>query len=287
MQKKKPKIPFFFRILPKVFPIFELLLPKKADEFIVKMFFTPLNFKVPKEETTFKLTANLDSILFNDEELMTYQWGDPNGKVVFFMHGWAGRGTQFRKFIAPLAEQGFNVIAIEGPGHSHSKKKMTNVLEFAECLSAFLKDKEVYACVGHSLGGIALLYAVAHFELKTKKLITIATPTIAEDIINVYRAKIGATKRAYKAIYEYVQDKKKKSFAYYSGAEIAKRINPQELKFHLIIHDENDREAPVSNAYEIHKTLEYSEIFTTQNLGHVRILKDEAVIKKVVNYINL
>jgi pimeloyl-ACP methyl ester carboxylesterase len=284
---KKPKAPFFFRVLPKVFPIYELLMPKKADEFIVKMFLTPLNFKIPEAETTFKIQANLGSYKFKGEELMTFQWGNPNGKTVFFIHGWAGRATQYRKFIAPLAEQGYNVIGIEGPGHRHAQKKMSNVLEFAECISSFLKDKEVFASIGHSLGGIALLLATAEFNYKTEKLITISTPTIADDVIDIFRAKIGASKRAPKAIDDFVRQRTGKPFDYYSGAEIAKRIDPKQLKNHLIIHDENDREAPVSHAYEIHRTLEYSEIFTTQNLGHVRILKDDKVVTKTVNFINL
>ena len=62
-------------------------MPKKADEFIVKMFLTPLNFKIPEAETTFKIQANLGSYKFKGEELMTFQWGNPNGKTVFFIHG--------------------------------------------------------------------------------------------------------------------------------------------------------------------------------------------------------
>lgn len=281
-------MPLAYRLLPKVFWLSEIFTPKKANDFIVKMFLTPMKFKIPQAEITFKLTAEHDSFIFQNEELLTYRWGNPEGKIIFFMHGWSGRATQFRYFIEPLVQLGYQVLAIEGPGHTHSSKKKTNVLEFAECLSAFLKGKEVYAAIGHSLGGIALLYAMAHFQFKPKKLITIATPTIANEVIDIYREKIGASKKAYRAIDDYVINKTGNPFLYYSGLEIAKRLSPSQYPTcHLIVHDENDKEAPINHALELNKVIPISELYTSQNLGHVRILKDKTVVKRVLNFIDL
>ncbi len=281
-----PEIPLKAKILVPIFPLYELVAPKSANQFIVDMFLTPLSFPIPEEEVSFKLKADIDSFPFQGEELMTYSWGNPSHKTVFMMHGWAGRATQFRFIIDALVNSNLHVIAMEGPGHNPKSSKKTNVVEFATALSAFLKDKEIFAAVGHSLGALALLYAIENFNLKPQKLVTTSAPTIAKDVIDIYRKKINATKKAHKAIDRFVMNKMNKPFAYFSGIEIAKRLQEKAIRKHLIIHDKNDREAPIYHARELHKVLPHAELFETQTLGHVRLLKDAVVIKRVVNFLN-
>lgn len=287
MAKKtpQPEISNKIKLLVSLFPLYELFAPKKSAQFMVDMFLTPLTYPIPEEEVSFKLKAELDSFSFMGEELMTYSWGEPSNPTIFIMHGWAGRATQFRLIANELVKEGFHVLAMEGPGHNPKSQRKTNVVEFATALSGFLKGKDIYGAVGHSLGGLALLYALENFEVKFSKLVTIASPTIAKDVIDIYRKKINASRRAHKAINKFVLARMNKPFAYFSGVEIAKRLGDKAVRKHLIVHDKNDREAPIHHARELHKALPHAELFETQTLGHVRILKDALVIKRVVSFL--
>ncbi len=53
----------------------------------------------------------------------------------------------------------------------------------------------------------------------------------------------------------------------------------------LIIHDEDDDAIPVERSKIIAKAWKNSELVVTSGLGHRRVLRDKAVIKKIINFI--
>jgi len=53
----------------------------------------------------------------------------------------------------------------------------------------------------------------------------------------------------------------------------------------LVIHDTEDKEVPVECAYNIRKNLSFGEILITNGLGHTRILKDNIVIDRIIEFI--
>ena len=54
----------------------------------------------------------------------------------------------------------------------------------------------------------------------------------------------------------------------------------------LIIHDKNDYEVPIECGINIYKHLEKGAFIETEKLGHRKILGDEVVIKKSIEFIN-
>jgi pimeloyl-ACP methyl ester carboxylesterase len=53
----------------------------------------------------------------------------------------------------------------------------------------------------------------------------------------------------------------------------------------LVIHDENDDEVPVSASKNIYSNLKNGELLITNNLGHRKILGNQEVIDKTINFI--
>ncbi|HEX5771250.1 MAG TPA: alpha/beta hydrolase, partial [Nocardioidaceae bacterium] len=45
-------------------------------------------------------------------------WGD--GPVVYLVHGWGGRASQFAAFVEPLVAAGHTVVAFDGLSHGDS-----------------------------------------------------------------------------------------------------------------------------------------------------------------------
>lgn len=282
---KKKKVPFALRLLPVVFPIFETLLPKQARKAAVNLFLTPLNFPVSDKEKAFLKGHKKGTFPYQQEDISWYEWGDASHPTILVMHGWSGRLSQYYKMIPQLVAEGYHVIGFTAPAHGNSQKKKTNVVEIAEAIASFTKNRKVFAGIGHSLGGLALLYAIEKKWIAPKMLVTIAAPTIGKDVIDIFRNKIGLSNAIHEEMDLYIKAIAGEPFAYFSGVGIAKRISPP-FQNHLIIHDESDQEAPIDHAYSLQKAMGgESELYSTQSLGHLKVLFDKRVSDKIVQFL--
>jgi hypothetical protein len=58
----------------------------------------------------------------------------PHRGRVLCMHGWEGRATQFGPLADRLVACGFEVVALDGPGHGHSPEEVAHPVAFARAL---------------------------------------------------------------------------------------------------------------------------------------------------------
>jgi pimeloyl-ACP methyl ester carboxylesterase len=274
--KKKKKLPFVLRAIRWTFPKLQKVAPSLAGKWEQRLFFQPYRFPYPKSELALMETAERDVMTFGEHQIQTYSWGQ--GPIILLMHGWAGRATQFYKFIDPLVDQGYQVVAIDAPAHGKSTGKETNLIEMTDLLLSSVKNfGSIEAVVAHSFGGAVTLHAMEN-GLQINKLVTISTPSIGELIIEEFRRRINGSKKVGKAIEAKVQKITGNSFDYYSGHQSAKRVVAVPT---LIIHDKDDKEAVLDHAFALQNALKGSELFTTEKLGHTKILRDDSVIAKV------
>ncbi|WP_395374019.1 alpha/beta hydrolase [Marinicella sp. W31] len=105
------------------------------------------------------------------------RWGSGNSKKVLALHGWLDNAASFCHLAPLLAEHGYDVIAIDFPGHGHSDHRapghnylfinyLTDTHEVVEQLPG-----QDWILLGHSMGaGIGQMYITAYPE-KFKHLI--------------------------------------------------------------------------------------------------------------------
>src|SRR5690349_19300293 len=136
---KKRKDPWPLRIVRWWFPKLEKFAQPLATRLFVQLFFTPLHYGFQEKELEWVHKARLFSFPVNGRKVQAYAWGDESHPVVLFIHGWAGRATQFRKFFPVLLKAGFQVVAFDGPAHGKSEGKRTNILEFRAALEQMIK----------------------------------------------------------------------------------------------------------------------------------------------------
>lgn len=281
MRVKKRKTPLLLAIVRWVFPRLEKISPALAHRLFVKIFFTPLNYRVPEKEVLFARNADLFTVEAAGRQIQCYSWG--KGPLVIVVHGWAGRATQFRKIIQALVRQGYRVVGFDGPAHGRSEGRSTNILEFEEALNMIYEVVGVpEALVAHSFGGGAVLCAAAH-GLRVKKLINIASPVIGDEIINTYLRTIGGSPSTGAFFKSYILKTMGRPFEEFTGLHYITEIT-QPMKL-LLIHDEDDDEVPLRHAEELLKRYPAATLYKTSGLGHTRILKDEAVIETSVSFI--
>lgn len=281
--KKKDNTPLLIRATRWLYPRLEKWAPSAADRIFRLVFYVPISYRVPEKEEQAASKAEKFTIEVNGKKLQGYSWGDPSKPCILLVHGWAGRVTQFRKFIEPLNEAGFRVIGADGPAHGKSEGMQTSILEFESMLhSLFRKFGNPAAVITHSFGGAAVLYSIMH-GLPVSTLINIASPSHEDEILKTYLRAINGNWPSAERFKKFVVQRTGKTFHEFTGLYAIQHIK-QPLNL-LMIHDEEDRDVVIHQAEEMLKAYPSARLLRTNGLGHTRILKDEQVIRECLSFI--
>ena len=278
----KAKIPALLKVIRSIFPVAEKVLPILAYRYFIKIFFTPFHYPVPEKENEIADKAEKFSFQAAGKTIQAYRWGE--GPIVVFVHGWAGRGTQFRKFIEHFTLKGFQVVTFDGPAHGRSEGKSTNLNEFKDTLNQLFKllPEQPTAVVTHSFGGVAALYAIMN-GLPVTRLINIASPTIGDEIINTFLRAVGGTEKTKNYFKRYMIKTYGKPFDEFSSLYFIKQLSrPLDL---LLVHDEEDKEVIFRHTEELMKVYPSARLYRTKGMGHTRILKDDAVVETCLRFV--
>lgn len=250
--------------------------------FAAKLFTTPIKHKIPRRE--FEMDNSSKQSVLNipeiNKKIVVYEWGNSSKKVLL-VHGWSGRGTQLFKIAETLVQNGFSVVSFDAPGHGKSKGNSSIMLEFIASIKEIdQKFGPFEAAVGHSLGGMALFNAVKD-GFKIKALVTIGSGDVVKDIIDDFISKIKLKKETGLQLTRHFEKKYHKTMDSFSAYLSAKEIDIPVL----VIHDENDDDVPLNAALHIHQHLKNGSLYITKKLGHRKILGDEKVIAKTIDFI--
>ena len=279
---KKDNTPFMLKAVRWIFPRAERIAPTLTHRYFVNLFFTPLRYQTPEKERKAETFSNTFSFEIENKKVQAYIWGN-SARYILVVHGWAGRATQFRRFVKPLLAAGYSVIGFDAPAHGNSQGKRTTIFEFEQVLKKIYELKgEPEAIIAHSFGGGAVLHAAMN-GLPVKKLINIASPTIGDEIINTYLRTIHGSPKAAAFFKNFILTTYGKPFDEYTAMHFIKHL-PAPLDL-LLIHDADDREVALQHAEALVKIYPSARLIRTQGLGHTRILKDNAVIEAAVTFI--
>lgn len=235
---------------------------------------------MPYGEVEMAEKAKAFKIDYEGKKVQVYQWGE--GKPILFVHGWMGRGTQFRKFIEAFNESGYQVISFDATGHGKSDGSRSHLMEFAGVIKILHSKYEGFEMiVGHSLGGVASMIAI-NDGIPTNKLIMISSPTLAHKIVDEFIIRLKASNKCKDYFDGYVIRKFGKRFEEYSATHIAQELREIDL---LLIYDEDDREVDLENPRALLNVYPNARLVTTSGLGHTRILKDEEVVKTCLQFL--
>lgn len=283
VKKKKNNVPWLLRVVRTAFPILEKVAPFIADRIFRLVFYVPLRYPAPEREQEIAREGTVFSLQVGDKTIRGRQWGNPTHPYVLLVHGWAGRATQFRKFIPELLAKGFFVVGPDGPAHGQSDGRATSIPEFHEMFQAvYRKFGEPKGIITHSFGGAAMLYAAMN-GLPVRKLVNIASPSIGDEILKTFLRAINGSWTSAERFKRFVIQKTGKTFDEFTALHAVKHLpSPVAL---LVINDEDDTDVVFRSAEELVKAYPTARLYRTKGLGHNRILKDEAVIAESIGFI--
>lgn len=277
--KKNLEIPQVILLTAK---ILEAISSKLTVLFAAKLFTTPIKHKIPKREYLMDQNSTQNTVFIPSiqKEIVLYHYGNSTKKVLL-VHGWSGRGTQLVKIADEMLKLGYMTLSFDAPAHGKSKGNSSIMTEF---IASILEIDKQYGpfefAIGHSLGGMSVLNAIKQ-NLQVKKAVIIGSGDIIQDIIDDFIGKLKLKPEYGVKLKDHFEAKFGGKMNDYSAYKAAEKI---EIPF-LIVHDKDDEDVSVKAAYHIQKHLKNSEIMITEGLGHRKILGDDTVIQKIIEFI--
>ncbi len=212
-------------------------------------------------------------------------WGE--GPVIYLVHGWGGRGSQFGALVEPLVEAGHRVVMFDAPAHGDSDHgpagpRSTNGVEFAKALDAvFCRFGPAEAVIAHSMGTISTYLAIRHGWFGAGRFVFVAPMVEFDGLLDQFQRALGFGPRTRRVLEREVEE-----FVGVAVRDFDARVQSAyvERRPTLIITDRDDRQTPYADVVDFAETIN-APLITTEGLGHRKVLRDPEVVQTIVEYV--
>jgi pimeloyl-ACP methyl ester carboxylesterase len=260
-----------------------------GSSFAERLFTTPRRHPRPDRERAVLASGTRSSV---DVRLRSPRWGGSTTKVaawrwgigptVLLVHGWEGRGSQLGSLVQPLVEAGMSVVAFDAPAHGDSPGSRLYLTDHADAIADVISAiGPVHALVAHSFGAAAVLLAHARHGVDISRNVMIAPNVLIDDAIVKFTRAVALDDRD--------RDSFERHLVGASGVPIdalaVERLAGQRDAALLVVHDREDREVAVKHGDRLAAAWPNAQLVLTNELGHRRILRDDAVIERVVEFV--
>ncbi len=213
-------------------------------------------------------------------------WGE--GPVVYLVHGWGGASHQFAALVEPLRRARYTVVAFDAPSHGGSDPgewgpTSTTGVEFGQALDAvFMKFGRGEAVVAHSMGGLATLLALTHGWFGANRLVFVAPMAGYAEAMDVFQSMLGFGPRIRRRVDVRTWRRVGLDDDEFDVRNLWSRL--EERPPALIVQDDTDPQAPYAESRALAADIG-AEFMTTTGLGHNRVLADEQVARRIVEFL--
>lgn len=250
------------------------------------MLFTTPRFRAFHKKTDEILnSARVFEFFYGKQLLKGYEWGEGD-KIVLLVHGWESRGTALRSFAPGLVREGYRVITFDGPAHGNSPGKRANVVGFGGAVLAIIRHVGgVKSIITHSFGGPASVYALAQIDnsIQVDRIVFIAVPSSTQEVLKQVIEIMNLPKSVVRE-FRKIASQKINNLPL-EQADLLYSLKKVQANSVLIVHDKFDKAVPFESAEAIFEKYDHASLLITEGLGHTRMLKNPAVVERVINFI--
>lgn len=220
---------------------------------------------------------------FEGGSLTTWRRSDmaAGAPPVLLVHGWAGDGHQWRALGDRLAAAGFDPVLVDLPAHGRSDGRRSNLGQWVRALFALTASHGPwYAVAAHSLGGLAAAHALAQ-GLPARRLALVATSPPPRQFMRWFAHVLGLGEGLAQRMQARIERREGLQLQHFEADWLGPRLRQPTL----LVHDIDDRTAPLAGAQRLGAAIAGARFTTTQGLGHRRILADPAVLDQLVGHL--
>lgn len=276
--------PWFLSLVRLGFGTLGRLFPRAAGAKAFELFTTPRSRAKHRIPEALLAEAQIFEVLFGKYMLKCYEWGSGE-QTILLVHGWESRGTALRTFVPELVEQGFRVVAMDGPAHGDSGGKRANLRSFGESIKTVIRRLgNVHGVITHSFGGAATVFALSELDqdISVEKLVLIGTPNRMENIFRTTIKTLNVPPRAAKYFRQLVEGKVGRSLTEASLSNLGLSAQIGEA---LVVHDTTDQAVSLEAARLVAESWPNARMLITEGYGHYRLMKNPDVIQRVALFV--
>jgi pimeloyl-ACP methyl ester carboxylesterase len=216
-------------------------------------------------------------------ELALTTWGEPDRPLALLMHGWGGHRAQLAAYVEPLLAAGWRAAAFDAPAHGDTAGTQASGYQMAKAILAVTAQIGApRVVIAHSLGCMSATLAVEE-GLKPEKLVMFGPIRRLEDTVEPFL-------KANSFPLEWAARLKQTCVEQFGGADVWERtaLDLQLPRFNLpglVIHDRDDEVTPYISGAAVARAWKAAKLITTRGLGHRGVLRDEDVMRKVIDFL--
>lgn len=273
----------FKKFIPKLYGallnVFAYISPKKAAEKAFTIFTKVRKGRVLPHQKDYLDPVKHERIDVSGHSIQTYKWHGTKDTVLL-IHGWESNTWRWHKLLEKLTAADFNVIAFDAPAHGYSSGKYLYVPLYAEILEVMIHTYVPDHLIGHSVGGMTILYNEFKNPNDTiEKIVTIGSPSEFHEIIEHFKNMLGLSNRVIDALEIYINERFGFTIKEFSSSKFAS----SNTKKGLLLHDRWDKITPYHASERVHAVWKESTFISTEGLGHS--MHQEEVNKKIIAFL--
>ncbi len=230
-------------------------------------------------------------VLGSEGRVAYWSWGDSAWPLVVCLHGWGGRGTQWSVLASTLLERGHRVVVMDAPAHGASDGDRASMPGFRNALLRVLDAAgKPHALVGHSLGGLAVLAAIAsraNAGAETlPRAVSIGAPSSVNRPMSRFLRRHEGSAEVHAAMITQLEQRWRFRWREMDTASLASHAAAAGGAPLLVVHAEDDEQVPVIESEGLAADWPGAiRWLAPAGSGHVRILRVPEVIAKVTDFI--
>tara|TARA_R110002074_G_scaffold281413_3_gene452999 strand:- start:33819 stop:34670 length:852 start_codon:yes stop_codon:yes gene_type:complete len=256
------------KIIPKLYGLyfnsFVWFLPNKIAHQAFEVFCTVRKGKVLPDQKPYLDDAKLEVINVAEHSIQLYNWPG-NKETVLLVHGWESNSWRWHKLIEKLQKANYNIIAFDAPAHGYSSGKFLYVPLYAEALQAIKLKYQPKTVIGHSVGGMTVLYnEYKNPNAFIEKMVTVGSPSEFHEILTHYQNLLGFNTKVMTVLEDYIFSR----FGFTTKEFSSSKFASTNSKKGLLFHDRLDKITPYHASVAVHKHWKGSELVSTEGFGH-------------------
>ncbi|MEQ1876384.1 MAG: alpha/beta fold hydrolase [Bdellovibrionia bacterium] len=252
--------------------------PEATLSWLLSKFATPSKHPTPPVEAEALKDAHSFKIPFGKWNLQAWSWGD--GPTVVLAHGWAGRASQYFRFVPKFLKAGHSVVIFDGPGHGQTGSGETNYPEYARAIRTVIDRVDAVGLVAHSFGSMSS--AFAHSQgMRPIPTVFLSAPADPRYYFDAFCARVGVRGQLKESFSQLIP---RRVGASWKDLRVSAYAAAQSAPL-LILQDPADTAVPWDHPTSIQAAWPGARLKATPGVGHYRILRSESVIDDVISFI--
>lgn len=206
--------------------------------------------------------------------------------AVLLVHGWGGHAGQMLPLAGALAARGLQALILEMPAHGRSAGSTSNLPQFARAVEYVVAQLQasgltLQAVVAHSLGANAAAHALSR-GLAVQGLVMLAPPASPHAYTQLFARMFGLSEPTRGAMQRRIEAREGIVMPQFEPPAVGPRI----LVPTLVVHDRGDRINRFADGEAYARAIAGAQLQATQGLGHMKILKEPAVLDSVADFVS-